>query len=181
MAFQDVSIKLNEIANKLDQVMPDIIAVQVMNELMAMHKKRIFDDGLNTDGAKLGEYSTTEKYFAKDKFIRKSAFKGVGKPNKEGKRKANTTMFLAKGYSEFRDIQGRKTDHINLKFSGSLEGNIFPLKEGNAVLYGTTDVNESIKFDGLEDRFEVFGLSIQETEFLKNEITEQAILVAGKK
>lgn len=182
MSFESVNIRLQEIAKNLDAQMPSVITAAIMTELSAMHKKRIFSDGISTDGSPIGEYSQTPGYFSKDKFIRKAAFKGVGKPSSEGKRRTgNKTMFLAKGYSEFRDIQGRKTDKKTLKFSGSLERNIDVLKLGNSTLYGTTDSLESDKFQGLEEDYAVFGLSINEREFLKDEITDQAIIVAKKK
>jgi hypothetical protein len=182
MAFSALTERLEQVSNSLNNLMPDIISQAVMVELMAKHKQRVFDKGLDTDGQSLGEYSTASGYYSKDKFIRKAAFKGVGKVRKDGnQKKGNKTMFLAKGYSEFRDIQGRKTDHINLKYSGSLEAGINVVKIGNSTQYGTTDRIESKKFEGLEERYDVFGLSISEKEFLKNEITEQAIIVARKK
>lgn len=181
MSFNALSEHLLNLSNNLDNQMPDIIAVGVMSELMAMHKKRIFDDGLDSEGKSLGEYSTKESYVSKDKFIRKSAFKSVGKPSKNGNvRTNNKTMFLAKGYSELRDIQGRQTDHINLKYSGSLEAGINVIKDQGAALYGTTDKAESVKFEALETKYEVFGLTIEEQEFIKNEIVDQAIIVAKK-
>ncbi len=181
MAFQDVSTRLKELSHELDTKMPEALAVGVMAELMAIHKKRIFDDGLDTNGNSLGEYSTNEMYVSKDQFIRKSAFKPLGKPNKQGKRKTNKTMFLAKGYTELRDIQGRKTNHKNLKYSGSLEAGTNVVKNENSVMYGTTSPAESIKFEALEEKYEVFGLTISEKEFLKSEIQDQAIVIAKQK
>ena len=201
MSFNEVSERLVDLSAQLDTKMPDVLAVAVMGELMAMHKKRIFDDGLNTKGESLGEYSTEEAYFSKDEFVRKAAFKPQGKdPKKQlkttlfdiGTKKKRTvqikknfterkTMFLPKGYSEFRDIQGRKTDHINFKLSGSLEAGINVVKNENSALYGTTSAFESKKFEGLEERFDgVFGLTQGEQQFLKDEITDQAIVIASK-
>lgn len=201
MAFSDLSNRLTDLSAQLDTKMPDVLAVAVMSELMAMHKKRIFDDGLNTKGEQIGEYSTKEAYFDKDDFVRKSAFKPQGKDPKNQiktsvfdistKKKKSVqikknyterkTMFLPKGYSEFRDIQGRKTDHINFKLSGSLELGINVVKNENSALYGTTSAFESKKFEGLEERFDgVFGLTLVEQQFLKDEITDQAIVIASK-
>jgi len=182
MSFSEVDIRLQQIAKNLDKQMPSLITAAIMVELSAKHKKRIFSDGIRTDGSPIGEYSQKPGYYSKDKFIRKAAFKGVGKPSDKGKRRTgNKTMFLAKGYSEFRDIQGRKTDKKNLKFSGSLEKNIDVVKLGNATLYGTTDADESIKFQAHEDNYEVFGLSIAEREFLIKEIQDQAIIIVRNK
>jgi len=178
MGFEALDIRLHEIAANLDRQMPDIIAQAVMIELSAQHKERIFGKGIRTDGTPIGEYSTKPAYYAKDSFIRKGAFKPLGKPNKDGKRRTNTTMFLQGGYSELRDIQGRTTETKNLKYSGSLEKNIQVGKFGNSTAYGTTDSAESDKFNGLEEQYEAFGLSEEEKEFVKTEITDQAIVVA---
>jgi len=178
MGFESLDIRLHEIAANLDRQMPDIIAQAVMIELSAEHKERIFGRGLATDGTPMPGYSSEPGYYSKDKFIRKGAFKPLGKPNKEGKRNVNTTMFIQGGYSELREIQGRTTEVKNLKYSGSLEKNIVVGKFGNSTAYGNTDSAESDKFNGLEAEYEVFGLSISEREFINKEITDQAILVA---
>lgn len=209
MAFSDLSNRLTDLSAQLDTKMPDVLAVSVMSELMAMHKKRIFDDGLNTKGEQIGEYSTGKNkdgeqvgaYYSESDFVRKSAFKPQGKDPKNQiktsvfdistKKKKSVqikknyterkTMFLPKGYSEFRDIQGRKTDYINFKLSGSLEAGINVVKNDNSALYGTTSAFESNKFEGLEERFDgVFGLTLVEQQFLKDEITDQAIVIASK-
>lgn len=180
MAFSDLSNRLTELSVQLDTKMPYVLAVAVMGELMAIHKKRIFDDGLNTEGQSLGEYSTNPGYYSKETFVRKSAFKPQGKPNKDGKVRKGKTMFLAQGYSEFRDIQGRKTNHKNLKLTGSLEAGINVVKNENSALYGTTSPNESAKFEGLEELYGVFGLTLDEQQFLKEEITNQAVVIAKK-
>ena len=175
MSFELLSQRLTEVAAQLDSKMPDLIATTVMVELSAQHKKRIFGDGLNSEGQKIGDYSQTPGYYNKDKFIRKAAFKPVGKPDKNGKvRTGNRTMFIATGYAGFRDIQGRETDHINLKFSGSLENNLQVAKVGDSAIYGTTDTNESKKFESLQERFGAFELSQSEKDFIETEIEVQA-------
>lgn len=178
MEFDALDIRLHEIAANLDRQMPDIIAQAVMIELSAEHKERIFGRGIATDGTPLPGYSSEAGYYSKDKFIRKGAFRPLGKPSKDGKRRTNTTMYLQGGYSELRQIQGRTTEIKNLKYSGSLEKNIQVGKFGNSTAYGNTDSAESDKFNGLEAEYDVFGLSISEKEFVTKEITDQAILVA---
>lgn len=178
--FTPLEERLTNIKESLDRAMPDIIAQAIMIEVMAMHKERIFDKGQRTDGTPIGEYSTDASYFAKDKFIRQGAFKPKGKPNKDGKHRTTKTMYISTGYSGFRDIQGRKTDRINLKYSGSLENNIQVVANGNETLYGTTDTEESIKFNALEDKFEAFGLSQNEIDYLKEEIAIHATEITTK-
>lgn len=193
MAFNQVSERLKEVSDSLDRLMPDLIAQAVMVELMEKHKKRIFDDGLNSEGASMGKYSTKPAYYTEKQFVRTKDRKGkifvpTGKQTKDGKkRKGNfkngnerKSMFIATGYEGLRDIQGRKTDHVNLKYSGSLEAAIQVVKFGSSVEYGNLDALESPKFDANEERYNVMGLTNVETQFLKEEITNQAIVVAKK-
>lgn len=180
-AFTPVEKRLTEIKDNLDRAMPDIIAQAIMIEAMAMHKERIFDKGLRTDGTDIGTYSVEPAYFAKSKFIRQGAFVPKGKPNKDGQQRTTKTMYISTGYSGLRDIQGRKTDKKNLKYSGSLEANLNVVQDVNSVKYGTTDPDESIKFNALEDQYEAFGLSQIEENYIKEEITIHAIEIAQKK
>lgn len=170
--------RLESLAKHLDSVMPDVIAIQTMNEVMAEHKDRIFGKGLATDGSEIGEYSKTPAYFSKDEFIRKAAFKPQGKekkgPFKNGKERKS--MFLTNGYSEFRGIQGRRNDKKNYKFSGDLERSLNVVKIGETVFYGTTNQGASDKYNGLTEQSgkEVFPLSLAE----RNQLIESTLEAA---
>lgn len=181
--FNTFALKLEELVKNLDSEMPDLISTVVMVELEAKHKQRIFSEGLNSDGEKIGEYSKESGYYSKEIFIRKGAFKQQGK-DKKGKfknGKERKSMFLPGGYTEFRDIQGRQTEFVNIKFSGSAERGIGIVKLGSSTLYGTRDLKESKKLEGNVKRFGDFlSLTLDEKEFIKNEIKDQAIIVAKK-
>lgn len=116
---------------------------------------RIFNRGENSAGEKIGDYSTRPGYFSEDKFIRKSAFKKQGKKatGDHANGKARRTMYLPGGYKELRDIQGRKTDFVNLKYSGSLEKSINVLRHEKDVVIAITDGDESNKRHGMEKHF----------------------------
>lgn len=177
--FTEFSLTLQNLSNELDNKMPDVISAVIMVELEAKHKKRIFDDGLNSEGVKIGEYSTKPAYFSKDEFIRKNAFKGKGKPNGTKKKSEDRkSMYLQGGYSEFRDIQGRQNKFVNLKFSGSAERSIGIEKFADSTLYGVRDLVESKKLNGLISRLSDFlSLNESEQEFVKDEIKDQAIII----
>jgi len=182
MSFEAFEARINNIGNALDKLLPDTISVAIMQELESKYKNRIFDNGLKADGSKIGEYSTEPTYFSSSTFVRKAAFKPLGKPNAEGKQKRNKkTMFLQGGYSEFRGIQGRENQFINLKLSGSEERAFKTMKFGNSTLFGNTDQHESDKIQGQQDRFDgIFELSEDEKKFIREEITKQAILITKK-
>ena len=87
MSFELLSERLAEIASNLDAKMPDIIATQSMVELEAEWKDRVFGEGKNSDNQNIGTYSAKPEYFSKSKFIRKAAFKPIGKTGKKTKHK----------------------------------------------------------------------------------------------
>jgi len=174
--FDEFAVMIEGVVKQLDSQMPDIISVVVMTELQAQHKQRIFGEGLNSEGQKIGKYGNKEGYYSKELFIRKSAFKQQGK-NKKGKfenGKDRKTMYLQGGYTEFRDIQGRQTEYVDIKFSGSAERGLNVVKSGDAVLYGTTDLKESKKLLGNCERFGDFlSLTTNEQEFIKIELQNE--------
>ena len=196
MGFADVSEYMRKVAVGLDEKMPSLIAVEALAEFEAAWKERIFDRGETTNGDKIGDYSTTPAYFGKEKFIRKSAFKAQGQKGYKGEKitynkktgsatisKSNPkTMYLSKGYTEFRDIQGRETKHVNLKFSGSEERAFRTYKFGNEALFGNADSFEHGKIQGQEDKYDEFLTPNQkEEDILSNAIINQAIIVTNGK
>lgn len=175
MSFEILSDRLIEIARNLDAKMPNIIATQSMVEFEAEWKDRVFNKGENSVGESIGTYSTKPNYFSKNEFIRKNAFKPIGKT----KKKTKSTMFLQGGYNEFRDIQGRETPKVNLKFSGSMERAFRVYKFGSEILFGNADKLEHLKVEGNTDRFgEWSNPTLQEQEMLKESIINEAIIIA---
>jgi hypothetical protein len=205
MAFEQLTERLNEIAKKLDEAVPEVALVQSFVELQADFLSRVFEQGLNSQNEKIGEYDDSPAYFSKDEFINKGAFRPQGKdPDNENKattqfiRVSNIatkktrklaikkdfserlSMYLPKGYKEFRDIQGRPTAYVNLKFSGSLERAYRVFKFGDSVLFGQNDTEEHKKIEGLTDRFgEWQSLTQEEVERLKESIPEQIAIILG--
>lgn len=182
MSFTDLHTHLKDIAKKLDEQMPDLINTQVMHELESEWKDRIFGKGLDTNGVKIGDYSTKPAYYTKEAFIRTTAFKPKGKNSnsqtfKNGNKRKS--MYINTGYSGLRDVQGRQTEFVNLKYSGSLERAFRVYKFGSEVLFGNASEPEHLKFEGLENKYGEFGtLSTSEKEFLKQNITDKATIVA---
>lgn len=181
MAFEQLSERLNEIAKKLDEAVPEVALVQSFVELQGDFLQRVFVDGTATDGSKIGQYSTKEEYFSKSQFVKTGAFKPIGK-NGDTKFKTVTrprkSMYLKQGYKEFRDIQGRPTNTVNLDLSGSLKRAYRVFKFGDSVLFGQNDEFEHKKIEGLTDRFgEWQGLTQEEIDRLKESIPEQISII----
>lgn len=205
MAFEQLTERLNEISKKLDEAVPEVALVQSFVELQADFLIRVFEQGLNSKNQKIGRYSTKPAYFTKDQFVDKGAFKPQGKDPKdsnkatsmrvsytdlETKKKkrlsvkkdysARLSMYLPKGYKEFRDIQGRPTAYVNLDLSNSLKLAYRVFKFGDSVLFGQNDTEEHKKIEGLTDRFGDWqSLTQEEVERLKESIPEQISIVLG--
>jgi len=120
---------------------------------------RIFIEGLDSEGNKLGTYSTTPGYFDKEKFQDKGKFKGVGKTGDTkflkgiNKGKDHKSMYLKGGYRELRGIQGRETGFVNLNYSNSLFSSIKIYPEKEKVLVAIADAKDSAKRKALEKKY----------------------------
>lgn len=178
MAFSDLSEYLQNIANKLDEQAVDVAVVQSMGELQGDFLQRVFVEGENSDGGKIGTYSEEPSYYTKESFVRKSAFKPKGKSGETAFKvvtRPRKSMYLEKGYKELRQIQSRPTNYVNLDYSGSLKNAYRVFKFGNAVLFGQNDAVEHQKIEGLTDKFGDFQTLTQAektryAEYLSNEV-----------
>jgi hypothetical protein len=99
-------------------------------------QKRIFDEGKNSAGGKIGSYSTKLMLATKGQFVSKTAFKPTMIKQKNGKskmlfikfpnaKKAVPVMALPGGYKQFKSINGRRSDFVNLHLYGNLRSD-FP-------------------------------------------------------
>ncbi len=181
MAFDEVYKRLEEVAKRLDELAPEVAIVQSMNELQADFLQRVFVDGENSNNGKIGDYDTEPYYATKNQFIRTSAFKPQGKDGStkfKVVKRARKSMYLKEGYKEFREIQARPTNTVNLDLSGSLKRAYRVFKFGDSVLFGQNDEFEHKKIEGLTDRFgEWQSFTQQEVERLKTSIPENIKII----
>lgn len=139
--------------------LPDILEDQVLDETAAelerKVRKRIFTNGLDSDGNLIGQnYSSKPTTVKKEVFIKPSAFKG------------NKSMKLQYGYKELRDIQGLKTDKVNLNYSGELKNKLRIARSQKTVVIGIVDRNNSEKAQSLEKKYQtrIFAFSEKEIQ-----------------
>ena len=158
-SFDELPSLLNEMQQKLINELSSVALVHGANVLVSEMKQRIFAQGLTSDGVPITlSYSTTPVYVSKDVFVRKSSYMPKGVKNKGNFKNGNErkTMYLEHGYKELREIQGRQTNHVDLRYSGSLEKSIEVLREDERnVLVAITDGLESTKRKGLEEHYGV--------------------------
>lgn len=120
----------------------------VATSMIGVVKTRIHEEGRAADNSNIGTYSTKEMYASKSQFVG-SGFTPLGKiktgkdvsagtattkvsfKNSKGKVKTKKvaikkdfterkSMFLPGGYKQFRQVQGRPADKVNLSLSGDM-------------------------------------------------------------
>lgn len=131
------------------------IRVPAANRLRATVINRIVNEGKASDGSKIGNYSTRPAYYNRDAFVRKGSFRPVGKTGKTvfANGKAHRSMYLPNGYLQLRSIQGRRTDTVNLQYSGDMVLDYQQQVTDTSILIGFTKKLQSDKRKGNEKRF----------------------------
>lgn len=125
--------------------------------VLAQMKRRIFVDGLATDGSQIGQYSTNPYYQNPTKLIgvAGSNVKPAGKNGlatfKNGK--AKKTKYLNQGYKELRDLTGRQSNFVDLNFSGSTQGSLQVGFRGNTAIIGFINQESADIIEKNEIRF----------------------------
>jgi hypothetical protein len=167
--------QLNDRLTKLSGLVSGDLAGDVLSvpseELVVAMTKRIFVQGKNSDGANIGEYSTTPMYVEKDRFLHKEAFIPQGKAfntmtnpskrrtyglKKEGSAKRSfmrQTMYLVHGYKELREIQDLETNKVNLTYRGDLKQSWTMSKVGQRFVFGFSNYKSGQKQEGLERKY----------------------------
>ncbi|MFC7347312.1 hypothetical protein ACFQO9_11345 [Chryseobacterium zhengzhouense] len=152
--------KYEQYKRDLPDIIEDNILKETAEELERKVKKRIFIDGLDVNGNTIGEnYSTKPTVVKQDVFIKPSAFKG------------KKSMKLEYGYKELRDIQGLKTDKVNLNYSGELKSKLRVARSEKSIVIGIIDRINAEKAKKLEEKYQtkIFSFSQKEVEsYLKN-------------
>lgn len=142
-------------------------------------KVRVFMQGKDTNGAPIASgYSTKPKKFKKEQFAKKGAFKANSVIWGRGANKGTKTpaMRLKGGYKEFRSIQGRRTDMVNLILSGSLQKSIQSGISGSVVTVGIASEGEVKKRYLLERKIYrkgIFFIQPREAQAAEKEIAFQ--------
>jgi hypothetical protein len=156
-------------------------------------KRRIFLDGLDANGTKIGSYSTDPIYVgveaAKKRYgsqIPTSKLKGKGKGGK-GKFKNGKTrksQYFERGYAGFREFMGRDIGTVNLDLTSNLQNSILTGTSGNvgtiSFISGnlkTGDVSGETLAGYLEEHFgdkDIFSASQAEVDLLNKALEDAA-------
>ena len=113
--------------------------------VLGMQKKRIFEEGKNANGGKIGNYSTKPTYFnPKDSPVK---FQPRGKTGKTefADGSPHVTRYFGGGYKEVRSTAGRRTDRVNLDFTGKMRFSHTIGFRGDRVVLGFDSAREGKK------------------------------------
>ena len=147
MAVKGYDILISDVNKMLGMERAMIAAT---NTVMVAQKKRIFENGNDASGSKIGTYSTKKMYMSKSRQA-----KNTGKTKFEG------------GYREYKSLTGKESSFVNLWDTGQMRMDL-----GTTVIsrseYGigfSNDFNAD-KAEWNEERFdkEIFITSDEEDE-----------------
>lgn len=170
MTLEEYIRRLQALSENAANMQVDRIIVPNAMRLLGNIKNRIQRQGEKSDGSEIGQYSMKPFYASKEQFVKKGAFKPVGKKGKQTKK----TMYLQHGYKQLRDIQGRPTDRINLTYSTDLMADYKMAQENKRILLGFTDALQVRKRKGLEKRFgTIFSATEREMSEYKKGVEEE--------
>jgi hypothetical protein len=152
--------------------------------------RRIFENGLNSNGSKIGNYnSTTPVYIDPDKAPKKV--------NQIGKNKKPIKSGYYESYKDFRKAMGRESSFVNVRLNNELQNDLAngklgkssdkinlqvnPIKVSKGVYRVVVKRDENIKkVQSLERKFGRFIEHTKEEKELFNKIfdTEVALILA---
>lgn len=114
MTIAEAQNKLKGIISEINSEKALAIAVLSVSQLRI---KRIFEDGLNSSGAKIGNYnSTTPVYINPADAPRKG--------NQIGKRGEPIKSIYYPSYKDFRRAMGRESEFVNVRLNNELQSDL---------------------------------------------------------
>lgn len=113
--------RILQLPGRIAQDLPSTVIVPAANELLARIKNRIVLEGQDSNGNKIGTYSTKPAYYSREQFDRRSSFSARGKNSRNdfSNGRQRKTMYMPSGYKQLRDLQGKPNDKMYLDYSGS--------------------------------------------------------------
>lgn len=171
--IRDMQRRLNELRTSNKPMAKGVASTHTMQ------MSRIYVQGLNCAGTKIGDYNSRHeiRVSPKDAPVA-SALPLGGKGGKKKKKngKPYKTAFFD-SYRDFRSNQGRETGFVNLLLSGNLRSdNAKSLTRTNNETWvtGVSRAENSRKIDGAQSRFGcIYKLTKNEREHLVKVVTEE--------
>lgn len=132
------------------------VGLAVCSNVEANIKRRVFNDGLATDGGKIGDYSTTPIYVNNDGYTGlPNRFKPVGKNSSGNFKNGNPrkSKYYSGGYKAFRNDVGRQTSYVDLELTSAMRLAFVTGRTSRGFAVGFINTEQSKKAVGNEKRF----------------------------
>lgn len=141
----------------------------------AVNKNRIFGEGGDADGGKIGSYSTEPTYISNRNSPVKVRPVGKNGDTTFSDGTPHKSAYFHGGYKEYRSTIGRQTSTVDLRLSGQMESSYVVKAQGNIYVSGFLNPLDDLKADGNEERFEkeIFALSEKEADIFLSVYLEQ--------
>lgn len=146
--------EIRNISVKLSAALKSDRAKRVaINTVLAVHKKRIFDQGLDAGGAVIGTYSTEP----------------IDIPPRKQARNTGKRHF-AGGYAEYKTAIGKNPGYVNLQNFGQMMADYGLIVNGQDYGLGYNNSHNYDKSIWLQDKYkkEIFHHSQSEIDLLMN-------------
>lgn len=146
-AVTNVGDVIRSLNGKIESFFPGAVGYEallrtVATTMIADIKTRIHENGIASDGSKIGSYSTKPMYVGKKSNVGKDFGRPIGKTGKSkfkgGKKKGedHTSRYFEGGYNQYKSAIGRNTiGSVNLSLSGQLNNQltIKPTENGYGI------------------------------------------------
>lgn len=145
---------------------------------LAIQSNRIFNEGKNSSGNKIGKYNTTKPLYVNPSISPGIKFTPGGKPGSKVVKLDRKTGYF-KSYAAYRRAIGKKTNFVDLKLSNDLFLDFVNAKTASSarptkisdteyVVSFKKNIN-ALKAEGMQDKYgEIFKLTKKErSDFLK--------------
>ncbi len=186
---QQAAALLKRIPEAIEATIESELTIAI-GDMEADIKRRIFLNGLDANGTKIGSYSTDPIYVsingARKRYgsqIPTSKLKGKGKAeNSKSKFKngnSRRSQYFKNGYAGFREFMGRDIGTVNLDLTGNLQNSISSGTNANVATIAFLNTEAQDLAGYLEERFSgknIFAASQGEvdllTQALENAVNE---------
>lgn len=176
MTLEEYHTNLTSLAEEYNQRAVEAVFVPAANELLATVKNRIINEGENSSGTKIGQYSTKPAYFSPQAYVKQGSFSAVGKTGekvfKNGK--PHKSEYIPSGYSGLRAKQGRETAFMNMEYSGSTLLSYQMQVKTQEILLGMTNKEASdIRHGQEKKRGRIFSAQQSEIDTYNKNVSEE--------
>lgn len=152
---------LQSVIDRINQAVRDSRPLRTaITTVLAVHKPRIFEQGLAGDGSKIGTYSTVPSSISK-----KQQAKNTGKTYFKG------------GYAEYKTAIGKNPGFVNLVNTGQMQADYGIIAAGNKFGLGFNNPHNANKSQWMQDKYDkqIFDHTNSELEIMATVLADRVI------